>query len=349
MAKIISLFNHKGGVSKTTTAFNLGWMLARKGKRVLLVDCDPQCNLTGMILGFAHQESASSIEGTRGGEPLNIRDALAPAFESRPSLIKPVKCVAVPGNDHLFLLPGHIGLAEYEVTLGIAQELSGSLVTLRNLPGSMRYVIEKTAAKYKIDLVLVDMSPSLGPLNQNLLTTGDFFIIPMHPDFFSIMAINSLASVIPKWKAWSEAAKKMPVLKDAEYAFPNASPKFLGYVIQKYRPRGGSAPSKAFQQWITQVERDIAATLLPVLKESGMMLPDKAYKAAGFDPKEPLLQMPDFNALIARSQQYQVPIFELSDSQLDQAGIVLERTKDSMGRFKELFSDAANKVNQLTA
>lgn len=349
MAKIISLFNHKGGVSKTTTAFNLGWMLARKGKRVLLVDCDPQCNLTGMILGFAHQESASSIEGTRGGEPLNIRDALAPAFESRPSLIKPVKCVAVPGNDHLFLLPGHIGLAEYEVTLGIAQELSGSLVTLRNLPGSMRYVIEKTAAKYKIDLVLVDMSPSLGPLNQNLLTTGDFFIIPMHPDFFSIMAINSLASVIPKWKAWSEAAKKMPVLKDAEYAFPNASPKFLGYVIQKYRPRGGSAPSKAFQQWITQVERDIAATLLPVLKESGMMLPDKAYKAAGFDPKEPLLQMPDFNALIARSQQYQVPIFELSDSQLGPAGIVLERTKDSMGRFKELFSDAANKVNQLTA
>ena len=349
MAKIISLFNHKGGVSKTTTAFNLGWMLARKGKRVLLVDCDPQCNLTGMILGFGHQESANSIEGTRGGEPLNIRDALAPAFESRPSLIKPVKCVAVPGNDHLFLLPGHIGLAEYEVTLGIAQELSGSLVTLRNLPGSMRYVIDKTAAKYKIDLVLVDMSPSLGPLNQNLLTTGDFFIIPMHPDFFSIMAINSLASVIPKWKAWSEAAKKMPVLKDAEYAFPNASPKFLGYVIQKYRPRGGSAPSKAFQQWVTQVERDIAGTLLPVLKESGMMLPDKAYKAAGFDPKEPLLQMPDFNALIARSQQYQVPIFELSDSQLSQAGIVLERTKDSMGRFKELFSDAANKVNQLTA
>ena len=48
----ICLFNHKGGVSKTTTAFNMGWMLAKKGKRVLLVDCDPQCNLTGMVLGF---------------------------------------------------------------------------------------------------------------------------------------------------------------------------------------------------------------------------------------------------------------------------------------------------------
>ena len=52
MTKQIALFNHKGGVSKTTTTFNLGWMLANKGKRVMLVDCDPQCNLTGMVLGF---------------------------------------------------------------------------------------------------------------------------------------------------------------------------------------------------------------------------------------------------------------------------------------------------------
>jgi cellulose biosynthesis protein BcsQ len=52
MAPIISLFNHKGGVSKTTTAFNLGWALADRGHRVLIVDGDPQCNLTGTVLGF---------------------------------------------------------------------------------------------------------------------------------------------------------------------------------------------------------------------------------------------------------------------------------------------------------
>jgi len=61
MAIQISLFNHKGGVSKTTTAFNLGWMLAEKGKRVLLADCDPQCNLTGMVLGFTGFEEFSAI------------------------------------------------------------------------------------------------------------------------------------------------------------------------------------------------------------------------------------------------------------------------------------------------
>lgn len=53
--RIVALFNHKGGVSKTTTAFNLGWKLAAAGKKVILVDTDPQCNLTGMVLGYKGQ------------------------------------------------------------------------------------------------------------------------------------------------------------------------------------------------------------------------------------------------------------------------------------------------------
>ena len=48
MAKMIALFNHKGGVSKTTTTFNLGWIMARQGAKVLLIDADPQCNLTSI-------------------------------------------------------------------------------------------------------------------------------------------------------------------------------------------------------------------------------------------------------------------------------------------------------------
>ena len=52
MVRKIALFNHKGGVSKTTTTFHLGWMLAAKGNKVVLVDADPQCNLTGPVLGF---------------------------------------------------------------------------------------------------------------------------------------------------------------------------------------------------------------------------------------------------------------------------------------------------------
>ena len=98
-----------------------------------------------------------------------------PAFESRPKLIQSVECVSIPKNENLYLLPGHIGLAEYEITLGIAQELSGSVVTLRNLPGALHYLIRVTAERYEIDLVLIDMSPSLGAVNQNLFSVSDYF------------------------------------------------------------------------------------------------------------------------------------------------------------------------------
>ena len=139
MTRRIAMFNHKGGVSKTTTTFHLGWMLASKGHRVIVVDADPQCNLSGLILGFKGEnefEQYYEAEGTG-----NIRAGLAPAFESQPRAIEPVECVAVDRCEGLFLLPGHIRLSEYEVTLGIAQELSGSIQTLQNLPGSITYVV----------------------------------------------------------------------------------------------------------------------------------------------------------------------------------------------------------------
>ena len=343
MAFLISMFNHKGGVSKTTTAFNLGWMLARKKKRVLLVDCDPQCNLTGMVLGLEDLELSDSIQGTRNGRPLNIRDGLAPAFESRPSLIQPVECIQIPGNNRLFLMPGHIGLAEYEVTLGIAQELSGSLVTLRNLPGSLRYLIDSTSNAFKIDIVIIDMSPSLGAVNQNLLSISDYFIVPMHPDYFSTMAISSLANVLPKWRAWAKAAIETVALRTAEYPFPTSNPKFLGYVVQKYRPRSG-APSRAFQKWIDQLEFGVENVLIPALESCGMTMAAETYEKAGFSPAEPLLQMPDFNSLIASSQEHQVPIFELTAEQLEQKGRVLEITQRSQEEFRRLFSTAADRV-----
>ena len=344
MTTTICLFNHKGGVSKTTTAFNLGWMLTRKGVKVLLVDCDPQCNLTGMVLGLENLETAKSILGTsKNGFPLNIREGLAPAFESRPTLMQPVECVRLPKNKDLFLLPGHIGLAEYEVTLGIAQELSGSLVTLRNLPGSLHYLIDATAQKYGADIVLVDMSPSLGAVNQNVLSICNYFIIPMHPDYFSTMAVNSLASVLPKWRAWADAASKIALLREAEYPFPSSDPKFLGYVVQKYRPRSG-VPAKAFQTWIDELEYGVTTILIPALTKCGMMLPQNVYKQAKFDPVTPLLQMPDFNSLIASSQTHQVPIFELTAAQLGQQGSVLANTLASQKQFEGLFEEAAERV-----
>jgi cellulose biosynthesis protein BcsQ len=341
MAKIICLFNHKGGVSKTTTAFNLGWMMALKGKRVLLADFDPQCNLTGMVMGFKGVDDLAAIyEGT---PPNNIKDGLAPAFESQPRQIAPVECVEVPGNDKLFLLPGHISLAEYETTLGIAQELSGSLLALRNLPGSVRFVLDETASKYRADFVLVDMSPSLGPLNQNLLATSDYFIVPLHPDYFSSMALSSLAKVLPRWKSWAVTAYETEALTKADYPFPKPHITFIGAAIQKYRPRLGRA-SKAFQRWIDQLTLGLKETLIPALEKADMVDPRRFRDRLGIEPWTPLLEVADFNSLIALSQEFQVPVYALTAQQTGQAGAVWEQTQESMKLFGDAFSACADKI-----
>ena len=338
----ISLFNHKGGVSKTTTAFNLGWMLAEKGKRVLLADCDPQCNLTGMVMGFKGSEDFDAIY--KAGGIRNIRDGLAPAFESRPVQIEAVQCETIAGQPNMLLIPGHIGLAEYEVTLGIAQELSGSLVTLQNLPGSLRHLFNITATKHDIDYIIVDMSPSLGAINQNILMTSDFFLVPMAPDYFSVMATDSLATVVPKWRAWAKSAQATAALQNATYPFPKVNPKYLGTVIQKYRLREGNTASSAFQKWIDEIEIGVTSKLLPALKACDMLLTKEQYAKAHSPMEKPILQMSEFNGLIALSQKYKVPVFALTDHQLEQTGIVLERTKRSMKRFEKLFSEGAEKV-----
>lgn len=359
MAKQIALFNHKGGVGKTTTTFNLGWMLANKGKKVIIADCDPQCNLTGMVLGFKNAEDFASMYASEG--VTNIRDGLAPAFESRPALVEPVRCATIDGQPNMHLLPGHIGLAEYEVTLGIAQQLSGSLVTLQNLPGSLHYLFDRTAEKYDADFILLDMSPSLGAINQNLLTTSDYFVVPMFPDYFSAMATVSLTSILPKWSAWAKYAKTMDLLKNAIYPFPDKHPKFLGTIIQNFRVREGD-PTAAFRQWIQEIKEGVQTRLIPVLSENDMLLPDELYRKASmigsgitqlplfFDEiaSQPILQLSDFNSLIACSQEHQAPVFNLTDAQLKTTGIALDNQKESMNKFRTLFSDGADRIITLT-
>lgn len=346
MAKVVCLFNHKGGVSKTTTAFNLGWMMANKGARVLLADFDPQCNLTGMVMGF---KGIEDLEATyKDNPPNNVKDGLAPAFEAKPKQIEAAHCIEVPGNEKLFLLPGHIGLSEYETTLGVAQELSGSLLPLRNLPGALRYLINETASAYEADFVLVDMSPSLGPLNQNLLTTSDYFLVPLHPDYFSSMALSSLARTLPRWQAWAKTAYGLDVLANADYPFPFPSAQFAGAIIQKYRPRLGKA-SSAFQKWIDELQAGMKNTLVPALEGAGMLDVGEFRAKGGFEPWEPLMEAADFNSLIALSQDHQVPVYALDPGKIGQKGAVWDQTKESMDIFAKAFSDCADRLFALTA
>lgn len=318
-------------------------MLARQGHRVVMVDADPQCNLSGMVLGYKGPDQLDTFYKDNPGQ--NLYGALAPAFTSQPHPLRGVECIAVDGCDGLYLLPGHIATEEYEVTLGIAQELSGSIQALANLPGSIPHLLDLTAEAHSADVVLIDMSPGLGAINQNLLTTSHHFVVPTSPDYFSVMALDSLGRVLPKWQKWAQRAAEMEPLRNAAYPFPSPVSTFAGTIVQRYRPRLGGA-ARAFEEWISDINRKVREELVPVLSEAGM-----APVGEAFDNLEQtdfcLAQIADFNSLIAKSQKYQTPVFALSDDQLELGGKVLERTQDSRDSFLANFEELGKRFTQV--
>ena len=345
MTKKIALFNHKGGVSKTTTTFNLGWMLASKGKRVILVDADPQCNLTGMVLGYTgitQFEQFYEKETKR-----NLRDGLTSAFESSTKLLEAIECLPIEGQEGLFLLPGHIGVSEYEVMLGIAQGLSNSIDSLQNLPGAIFYLLEKTGKKFEADYMLIDMSSSISPINQNLLMTSNFFVVPATLDYLSVMAIESLKTILPIWHFWAQKAGSLWALKNAVYSFPKVTPIFLGTIMQKSEPRGGVVAVEP-QEWVDEINKTVSSKLTPELRKIGMMLPDKAYENQDIGSEFCLATIPDFKTLIAKSQEAQTPVFSLTREQIGSTGPALAKTIESCNRFKQVFSKLADKIIGLT-
>lgn len=344
MVTIISLFNHKGGVSKTTTTFNLGWILAEQGKRVLMVDGDPQCNLTGTVLGFNGMDDFESFyERWPTG---NISGALRPAFEGRPQELQPARITPVrPGPDGLYILAGHIDFATYEPQLAVALSTGTALPALHNLPGAISALLQKTAENHRIDIILIDMSPSVGALNQALFLSSDFFIVPASPDYYCYQAVESLATILPRWDEQVESLRR----RRTEYRLPMKPPKFLGLIPQRYRPRGGS-PAGAFQQWIDRINEATQQRLVPALSRREMTISEDIFKSVVKDsPAYILAQISDFNSLIAQSQQHNTPIFALSDEQIERQGVVLRTMRRSRDEFRRVFEELGRSIVSLVS
>lgn len=338
--KIISLFNHKGGVSKTTTTFNLGWMLAEQGYRTLIVDTDPQCNLTALVLGYNSIDDAETFYAEH--PKCDIYSCIKPVLDGEGRVIAATPLETAHPN--LALLCGNLELSEAETQISVALATSTALPAIRNIPGCIGAQIRLTAEQHGFDYVLVDMSPSVGALNECVLMASDFFIIPTAPDFFCAQAIKSLTKVLPRWNADVAPFRK----DDFLYPIPPAPPKFIGFLSQKYRPRNG-APAKSFQKWIDIINAEVEQRLIPALLPNGMSIARDVFEA-NVETDEPfnLSNIADFNSLIAQSQKHNVPVFALTDEQIEQGGTILENMAESRDKFLASFRQLAVDVNNVT-
>jgi chromosome partitioning protein len=162
MSKVISISNHKGGVGKTTSAINIGAGLNKLGKQILLIDLDPQANLS-QSLGLTDQD-------------INIYGALKGDYRLQPIEI-------IKGLD---IVPSTLDLSGAEV------EMSGEA----GREYILRELLEPIRGLY--DYIIIDSPPSLGLLTINALTASDFILIPLQAQYLALQGLTKIIEVIEK-------------------------------------------------------------------------------------------------------------------------------------------------------
>lgn len=228
-------FNHKGGVGKTTLTINLANALSEAGKRVLLVDTDPQCSLSSFFLVESYLDKL--LDKSESKEGNTLWTALRPVSEGTGS-IAPI--TAIKTYDELYLVVGDIRLSHFENSLANCWNLCFSRDRRGyNCTTALSRLVDHLAQESKADFVFFDAGPNIGPLNRAVLLDCSHFIIPAACDLFSTRALKTLGFALSEWvTTWQHIAEMGP----EGTPLLLGSPQLLGYVPQGFRVyRGGMA------------------------------------------------------------------------------------------------------------
>ena len=168
----------------------------------------------------------------------------------------------------------------------------------------------------------------------------------MSPDVFSVMALESLSRVLPKWMSWGKSAAKLETLSTADYVFPEPNLKILGIIVQRYRLKSGK-PTEAFREYIDDLDRSMDTILEPALRKANMLASNTSQYDSNNDLR--IANIPDFNTLIANSQKAKKPVFALTQQDTNRQGKVWVTQKASIDSFKDNFRQLADKIILLTS
>lgn len=244
-------------MGKTTLTYHLSQALAEMGKKVLIIDADPQCNLTIYSLNqeYIHDLWAAEdrfIDEGYESSKKNCSDDEYEKIMSNPRslhyLLKPTEegtgdpdRLPPPANltENLDIIPGRLTLHLYEekVASRWTDIYRGEPLAIRTIT-KIRSLAEKYSELYSYDLVVIDTSPSLGSLNKVIISTVDGFFVPAAPDLFSLYGIKNIGKALSSWKDEFNIVYKL-ISNEKRHAFPESFVTFLGYTIYNAKRYGG--------------------------------------------------------------------------------------------------------------
>lgn len=319
--KIISIFNNKGGVGKSTLGYHTAHALAEKGIKTLMIDMDPQSNLTLQCI------SPEQLEAMWREEEPFIEDFQSALEESKLSyrefLSKPrsIHCLLKPIedgvyessslskiyqlNDNLGIIPGRLSLHKYEdkIAKSWSDAFMGEPQALR-LITSIRNICLEAEERFGYKMVIIDTSPSLGMLNRVIISTSTGFFVPCMPDMFSTFGLTNIGQSLKNWKSQFDTMYKLLPDKKREI-FPEQFVKFLGYTIynaKKYDGNNELNLAMAHYSYVQQIPN--------VIKKH---IPRECYQEIIEDdiakPIGGIAVIHSHNTLPSMSQKYRTPIW----------------------------------------
>ena len=255
--KKLLFINNKGGVGKTTTSYNVACKLAGMGYKTVLVDLDPQTNLTLQALGYDWY-----VDHLYKSEQKSVYDIVKPLIEGDSGIDLTVPLV--PLRENLSILPGSLDLALYEDALSTGaysnatQAQPGGLT----MTSAINRYLNEVGIKEHIDIFIIDSSPTLSMLNRIIFLMSDYFAVPLMPDAFSVQGIENLGKVFAKWKnEWNITAKALATINDTPSSklLPGDA-LFIGYIINAYKVYNDH-PAQDHQQYIDIVPDKVRTNL----------------------------------------------------------------------------------------